>query len=123
MDGGGRRADAKKIKAFHGVEREKNDKLDAFKIAEYAYSKSDKAIIWEPSRAVVKQLKALLKCRERLVDTKKRLGVPLSEAKEFDDHNLAKEHEKLIRPVIRRVEEQIKEIEQKIKQPHRRSDY
>lgn len=42
--------DAKNIKAFHGVEREKTDKLDAWKIAEYAHYKSDKAVLWEPAR-------------------------------------------------------------------------
>lgn len=108
--------DAKKIKAFHGLEREKTDKLDAFRIGEYAYFKSDKAVLWEPARPVISQLKALLKCRERLVDTKKRLSVPLSEGREFDDHNWAKEHEQLVRPIISKTEKQIKEIERKIEQ-------
>lgn len=107
--------DAKKVKAFHGLEREKTDELDALKIAEYAYSKSHKAVLWEPARPVVSRLKALLKCRERLVDTKKRLSVALVE-KEFDDHDWAKEHERLVRPVISKTENQIREIERKIEQ-------
>lgn len=105
--------DAKKIKAFHGVERAKTDKVDALKIAEYAYVKGHKAVLWEPTRPVISRLKALLKCRERLVDTKKRLSVALVE-KEFDDRDWAKEHEKLVRPIISKTEKQIKEIEKKI---------
>ncbi|MEM6404653.1 MAG: IS110 family transposase [Cyanobacteria bacterium P01_D01_bin.116] len=105
--------DAKRIKAFHGVEREKTDKVDALKIAEYAYAKSHKAVLWVPNRPVINRLKALLKCRERLVDTKKRLSVALTE-KEFDDPTWAKEHERLVRPVISKTAKQIKEIERKI---------
>lgn len=105
--------DAKKIKAFHGIEREKTDKVDALNIAEYAYAKCHKAVLWEPARPVVSRLKALLKCRERLVDTKKRLSVALAE-KGFDDPTWAKEHERLVRPIISKTEKQIREIEKKI---------
>jgi len=107
--------DARKIKAFHGVEREKTDKLDALRIAEYAYCKNDKAVLWEPTRPVVSRLKALLKCRERLVDTKKRLRAALVE-KEFDASEWGKEHERLVKPIIDKTEKQIKEAERKIEQ-------
>lgn len=107
--------DARKIKAFHGVEREKTDQVDAWRIAEYAYCKNDKAVLWEATRPVVSRLKGLLKCRERLVDTKKRLSAALME-KEFDDGEWVKEHELLMKPVIDKTERQIKETERKIEQ-------
>lgn len=87
------------------MERAKTDKLDAWKIAEYAHCKNDKAVLWEPTRPVISRLKALLKCRERLVDTKKRLRAALVE-KEFDNGEWAKEHERLVKPVIDKTDKQ-----------------
>lgn len=107
---------AAKIKAHHALERGKNDALDALRIAEYAYAKKDKVRIWEAPRAVIDQLKSLIKLRERLITSKKRLLDPLREEKRFGDSQWAKEHEKLLGPVIVKIEKQIKGVEQKIRQ-------
>lgn len=108
--------DAKKIKAYYGLEREKNDAIDAFRIAEYAYAKRHKIKLWEAPRKVIGQLKGLLKLRERLVGSKKRLLDPLREEKQLGARKWAKEHEKLLQPVIDKIEKQIKEVETRIKQ-------
>lgn len=107
--------DAKKIRAYHGLEREKNDVIDAYRIAEYGYTKRHKMKLWKASRAVINDLKAMIKLRERLMTSKKRLTDPLREDTDFNKQ-WSKEHKKLIQPIIVKTENQIKKIEANIKQ-------
>lgn len=107
--------DAKKIKAYHGLEREKNDMIDAHRIAEYGYAKRHKVKLWKASRAVINDLKAMIKLRERLMTSKKRLTDPLREDTDFNKL-WSNEHKKLIQPIIVKTENQIKKIEANIKQ-------
>jgi transposase len=102
------------IKAFHGLARGKNDALDACRIAEYAGVKSNKARLWQAPRKVVIKLKSLLKLRERLVTSKKRLKDALGEDEQFADKEWVKTHEKLVKPAVKKIDKQIKEVEKKI---------
>jgi len=108
--------DVKRIKAYHGLEREKNDALDAYRIAEYGSAKRHKLKRWEAPREVISQLKSMIKFRERLVTSKKRLLTPLAEEKEFGSKKWSKEHGKLLQPVVNKMEKQIQEIEKQIKE-------
>lgn len=60
------------------------------------------------------RLKSLIKLRERLITSKKRLLDPLREEQQFCDKDWAAEHEKLLKPVIAKLEKQIKQVEQEI---------
>lgn len=104
------------IKAFHALERGKNDELDARRIAEYAYLKREKARIWQAPRGVITEIKSLLALRDRLITSKTRLILPLNEEKRFGNKAQVKEHEKLIKPVITNIENQVKKVEQKIQE-------
>ena len=107
--------DAVKIKAYHGLDRDKSDAVDARRIAEYAHAKRDKVRLWQPPRAIITQLKNQLSLRERLVSAKTRLTKPLNEDQRFADKQWAKQHETLIQPVIEKLNAQIKEVEHKIR--------
>lgn len=107
---------AAKIKAHHALERGKNDALDAHRIAEYAFAKKDKIRLWQAPRKIMIRLKFLIKLRERLIMSKKRLLDPLREEQRFCDKQWAREHEKLLKPVIANLEKQIKQVEQEIHQ-------
>ena len=107
---------ADKIKAYHALERGKDDALDAHRISDYAYNKKDKIRLWSPPREVIRQLKSLLKLRERLLTSKKRLTNPLKEEKRFGNKAWSKEHEKLLKPVTVQIEKQIAQTDQKIHQ-------
>ncbi|MBS0000289.1 MAG: IS110 family transposase [Cyclobacteriaceae bacterium] len=107
---------ATKIKAYHALERGKNDALDARRIAEYAVAKKDKIRLWQAPRKVMVRLKFLIKLRERLITSKKRLLDPLREEQRFCDKQWAREHEKLLKPVIAKLEKQIKQVEHEIQQ-------
>ncbi|MES2458769.1 MAG: IS110 family transposase [Bacteroidota bacterium] len=72
------------LKLSVGLTRGKNDKVDAERIAVYAYKERESIRMWEPPRAIIKKLKQLTTLRNRLVRTKKALTVPVKEIKSFD---------------------------------------
>lgn len=111
------------IKTFHSTERGKNDALDAQRIADYAYTKRHKVRLWEAPREVMKQLKSLIKLRNRLITTKNSLLQPLEEEKNFIDKHHYKEQKKYIKPVIDKINHQIKEVESQIQEIIQADEY
>lgn len=105
---------AARIKAFHGLQREKNDKLDALRIAEYAFAKRHAVTLWEPPREVVLRIKSLIKLRDRLVDAKKRLTAPVTEEKRFGDREWAKELERMMGNTVSNLDRRIQGTEKAI---------
>ena len=72
-----------RIKRSMGLQRGKSDKVDAIRIAEYAYRHADQAVIWQPERKVLTHLKQLVAMRKRFITTKHALNVPVKEAAGF----------------------------------------
>jgi transposase len=62
-----------------GLQRGKNDRIDARRIALYAYKNRDDVKLWKPQRDVILQLRDLLALRERLITTQKTLTNPIEE--------------------------------------------
>ena len=98
-----------RIKRSLGLQRGKNDKIDAIRISEYAYRFSDKAMIWQPERQVIIKLRQLVALRKRLLNAKSALKVPMYEVADFQDKKLQKEMEKLNKKPIDALEKQIVE--------------
>ena len=59
------------IKESLGMIRGKNDKVDAQRIALYAYKNRDEVRLWVPKRQVIQQLDRLTATRSRLVKVRK----------------------------------------------------
>lgn len=55
------------IKKSGGLQRGKNDAIDAQRIAEYAFRFRDQMRLWQPPRPVVQKLAALSALRQRLL--------------------------------------------------------
>ena len=72
------------IKLSQGATRGKNDKVDSFRIALYAYANKHRMKLWKPRREVVGKLSDLLALRTRL-KAKNSIEVPLKEHKIFSD--------------------------------------
>jgi transposase len=72
------------IKRSLGLVRGKNDKIDALRIALFAYKNVDDIKLWIPERKIIKTLKSLLSARERIIQAIENLTVPIEESKEFD---------------------------------------
>ena len=105
---------ALQIKKSQGMTRGKNDQIDARRIAAYAYKNRQELKFWKPQRSIVQKLKALLITRERLVNTKVRLEVPLSESQEFIEESIRKVMVKTCRKTLKALAEDIIRIEREI---------
>jgi transposase len=72
------------IKWSLGLQRGKNDRVDALRIARYAYKSREELKLWKPKREVVEKLSRLTTLRERLIHAKNQLEVAYRETAEFD---------------------------------------
>jgi transposase len=102
------------IKRSMGIQRGKDDKTDAMRIARYACKNQERIRLWKPVRAVVEKIKHLATLRERLVQTQKKLITPIEEMKASGDASLARLLEKSIQKSIAAIEKDLKRIEAEI---------
>lgn len=79
------------IKKSLGMQRGKNDRIDALRIAMYAYRFQDRVNLWQPPRIIIKQLKHFSALRSRLMRAIKQLQLPLKEQASFFNKKIAKE--------------------------------
>jgi transposase len=71
------------IKYSLGIQRGKNDKIDAERIATYAYKNRESVKLWSPPREIIQQLRSLTSLRSRLLKCLSQLSVPLKERRMF----------------------------------------
>jgi transposase len=105
---------ASKIKKSLGLQRGKNDKVDAFRIAQYAFKNRDEIKLWEPPREQVKSLKKLLSMRNRCVNLKKIAQVPLKENAGFSNREDVKLESKLFAATIKAIKQDLARIDKTI---------
>jgi transposase len=107
---------ATQIKKSIGMQRGKNDKVDAKRIGIYAFRYQDQAKIFEPPRKLVEELKQLLNTRQRFIKTKNRLEVPLKEVQEYMDKDMYKRIASFSKQSLKSIRNSIKKVEATIKQ-------
>ncbi len=73
------------IKYSLGMQRGKNDHIDAQRIAQYAYKNRESVRVWKPTRGLITKLQRLTSLRDRLLASKNSLEVALAEEKLFSD--------------------------------------
>jgi transposase len=95
-----------------GLQRGKNDKVDAKRIAIYAMKNEEKARLWEAPRKEVETLRQLLTTRERLLNSLTSLKKPVKEFKQTGNTDLASIIEKSIKNAVKGLEKDIEKIEQ-----------
>jgi transposase len=93
-----------------GIQRGKNDKVDAERIAYYAMKNIDEAVIYKAPRTQINKIKNLLSLREKLVTTKATLVRNVNELKQFDVE-ASKFSQKLHKNTINGIEKDLKNIE------------
>ncbi len=103
------------IKRSLGLQRGKNDKIDAMRIAQYAYRQRDQVKLWQPIREVVDKLKHLSALRERLVESKKRLLTPVEELSKVGNESIAKILKKSMSKTMKGLDKDLQAIEDQIK--------
>lgn len=107
------------IKQSSGLQRGKNDKIDALRIALYAYKNKGELRLWQPQREVISKLKHLVALRSRLITVKNQLTVPLKELSVFAEKSQSRQMCALCKNSVSALEKDMqktdKEIEQVIK--------
>ncbi len=74
------------MKLTQGIKRNKTDRVDACKIAEYAYRYQDKVVLFQSVSKALDEIRELLSYRERLVETRKVLTTSAKEMKRVKDN-------------------------------------
>jgi transposase len=72
-----------RIKRSLGIQRGKNDKIDSFRIAEYAWLNRDRVLLAPSVRPVIEELKRLNGLRTRLMRLTRALTLPVKEEATF----------------------------------------
>lgn len=105
---------ALQIKRSQGMTRGKSDRVDAIRIAQYAYKNGQGLRFWAPQRPQVQKLKALLVLRERLVRARVQMSVPINEAQEYIEESLRKTIIKNCQQTLKALKADIIKVEKEI---------
>jgi transposase len=96
-----------------GIQRGKNDKIDAKRIAQFAYRHQQDYKPFKSPRAIVEKLKTLLMLRQKLIDSRTSLMVPLNELSTIDKQ-AGKEAFNIAGTSLKAIKKNLTGIEQKI---------
>lgn len=99
-----------------GIQRGKDDKVDAYRIARYAFLHHSSFTPWTPFREVVLRLKYLSRLRSRLINCKLRLKVPIGEQEHFASAGIKKVISKLCKDSRKSLENDILAVEKEMLQ-------
>lgn len=102
------------IKKATALARGKNDKLDSVRIVSYAIKNLDRLRLWKPMDSTLEKVKNLATLRERLVDTVKRLTVPVEEFVARGDMSTAKLLTKSMKKTLTALDKDLKAVESEI---------
>jgi transposase len=109
------------IKQAGGMQRGKTarrpgDKVDAQRIAQYAYRFRDQMRLWEPPREVIQQLAFLSATRQRLNQAYNLLAVPVAEQETFVSRYLQKTLKNNVKKSLMALKEEQKIVDHQIHQ-------
>lgn len=102
------------IKESLGMIRGKNDKVDAQRIALYAYKNRDEVRLWTPKRDVIQRLDRLTATRSRLVKVRKMLQAPLTDSDGFISSKTHRAEKKACQKTLEALNEDIKQLQAEI---------
>jgi len=97
-----------------GLQRGKNDQLDARRIATYAFTFKDRARLWQPPREEVQKIHDLLTLRERLIESRKSILTPIEELEATGLSEVAASLKKHCRKSLDALEKEIEQIEKEL---------
>jgi transposase len=103
------------IKQSGGLLRGKNDKIDSYRIALYAFKNKEFLKLWQPERSVIRHLRRLTGIRERLLNARKQLLTAIKEDSSFIDKSSAAQMAKCCKQSLKGLGHDIKATEEQIK--------
>lgn len=98
-----------------GLQRGKNDKIDAKRIALYAARHQEDKIRWIPTTETRQAIQDLIAARNRLINAKNMLTVPLNELEKMGQKSRSKNVKKYSNEPINALERTIEKIEEEIR--------
>jgi len=98
-----------------GLQRGKNDKVDAHRIAVYASKNADELKQYQPKRIVVEELKVLSSLRDQLIGMRKELHTRINEYQKFGAKSAYNLMLKTTKQTLKGIEKDLEKTEQEIK--------
>ena len=111
------------IKKVGGLQRGKNDAIDAVRIAEYAFRFRDKIRLWQPPRPVLQKLAFLSGLRQRLLFVRQQLQQPINEQQRFIDPVLQRQLIKSCQASLNAINTDLKNADKQIQELIQADDY
>lgn len=105
-----------KIKRSMGLIRGNSDKIDAARIAQYAWEKREQATLWKPKREIVQKLAYLTTLRRSLVESQKQFKIQLAESKAFMAKAIISESQRLCDRTMNAMKADLAKVEKAISQ-------
>lgn len=105
---------AAQIKKATALARGKNDKVDSLRIAAYASKNLERLRLWKPMNSALEKIKHLATLRDRIVETQKKLIVPIKEFEDVGNVEMAKILTKTIKKSIAALDTDLQNIEKQI---------
>jgi len=104
------------IKQAGGLQRGKSDKIDAQRIANYAFRFKDRIRLWQPPRQLLQDLTHLSALRQRLLSVRTQLQQPINEQVRFVDPKRQKLVVKNCQASLKAINSDLTNVEQQIEQ-------
>ncbi|MDB5131765.1 MAG: hypothetical protein JWR02_1514 [Mucilaginibacter sp.] len=105
---------ALRIRNSLGLIRDKYDKIDSIRIAQYAQRNKDELKLWVPERPIMSQLKSLSTLRDRLLNLKVILKTALDEQETFITKDIQRLTHKFCERSMEAVVADLQSIDEKI---------
>lgn len=105
---------AHQIKLRSGLQRGKNDKIDAERIAMYAFRFQDVAVLQEEKDKIIEELKYLVSERDLLITDKSKLGVQIKDQKGHMPELIYKNKGNRFKKIIKTLDTAIQAIEKQM---------
>lgn len=102
------------MKLTQGIKRSKTDRIDACRIAEYAYRYQDKVQLYQPASKSLDEIRELLSYRERLVETRKVLTTSAKEMKRVKNNGSCDYIYQESLEYIRKINASVRDCEKRI---------
>ncbi len=105
---------ATEIKMRSGLQRGKNDKVDAERIARYAERFNDRARLYESEESSLKELSFLSSERESLIMDRAKYKAQIKDRAGFMDARFYEQKAKRLERLIRQLNKEVKRVEQQM---------
>jgi transposase len=102
------------IKHSRGLQRGKNDKIDAERIALYAWRNREILKTWQAPETNIKKLKYLMNLRKNLLKCKSSLKLSTKEIIGFENNDIVKDQQRNCSKTLRAIDQDVKNVEHKI---------